>query len=71
MIRIINGGKYNVETLKKHFPDCDLPDDKMLQIAEWLRNYLKQQHITPNNKLLKVLLAYEKEKEYNKRVFGE
>lgn len=48
-----------ITTLRRHFPDCNLSDDTMMEIAEWLRDYLKQEHITPNNKLLKILIAWE------------
>lgn len=48
-----------IETLRKHFPDCPLSDSEIMEIAEWLRNYLKQQHITPNNKMLRVLIDRE------------
>lgn len=51
-----------IETLRRHFPDCNLSDEKMMEIAEWLRDYLKQQHITPNNKMLKVLIDWESTK---------
>lgn len=50
------------ETLRKHFPDCSLTDEKLIEITEWLRDYLKQEHITPNNKVLKVLIAREEYK---------
>ena len=60
-----------IQTLRKHFPDCDLSDERMLEISEWLRGYLGQQHITPNNKLLKVLMAFDNEKQWNKDVFGD
>lgn len=48
-----------ISTLRKHFPECSLSDERIGDVAEWLRVYLRQQHITPNNKLLKVLIAYE------------
>jgi len=51
-----------IETLRRHFPDCKLSDEKMMEIAEWLRDYLKQQHITPNNKMLRVLMDWEDNK---------
>ena len=56
-----------IKTLRKHFPDCELTDEKMMEIAEWLRDHLKQEHITPNNKLLKVLIAWESDKWKPKR----
>ena len=51
-----------IETLRKHFPNCILSDDKMMEISEWLRLYLNQEHITPNNKVLKVLIQWESDK---------
>ena len=48
-----------IATLRKHFPNYSLSDERMMEIAEWLRDYLKQQHITPNNKMLKVLIDFE------------
>lgn len=48
-----------IKTLRRHFPNCSLSDDELIKITEWLRDYLGQQHITPNNKLLKVLIDYE------------
>lgn len=47
------------ETLRKYYPDCNLPDEKMMKIAEWLRVHLNQEHISPTNKLLKVLITWE------------
>ncbi len=51
-----------IETLKRHFPDSNLSDEKLMEISEWLRDHLKQEHISINNKLLKILIAWESEK---------
>lgn len=51
-----------IETLRKHFPDCNLTDDKLLEISEWLRKDLRQEFITPTNKLLGVLIKWEESK---------
>lgn len=51
-----------IETLKRHNPDCNLTDEKMMELAEWLRIHLKQEHISPANKHLKVLFAWEDHK---------
>lgn len=48
-----------IETLRKHFPDCGLEDHQLLEIAEWLRDHLKQEHISVNNKSLANLIAWE------------
>lgn len=51
-----------IETLRKHSLNCNLTDEKMMEIAEWLRVHLKQKHISPANKHLKVLIAWESDK---------
>ncbi len=51
-----------IETLKRHLPNCKLTDDKMMEIAEWLRVELKKEHISPTNKLLKIVIAWEDHK---------
>ena len=48
-----------IETLRRHFPVCMLSDNELMKIAEWLRDYLKVEHISINNKQLKVLIAWE------------
>ncbi|MGP8322378.1 MAG: hypothetical protein ACT6FG_00050 [Methanosarcinaceae archaeon] len=48
-----------IETLKRHFQDYNLTDDKLMEIAEWLRKHLKKEHISTNSKLLEVIIAWE------------
>jgi len=50
------------ETLRRHFPDCGLSAEKMVEVTEWLRDYLGQEHVTPTNKTLRVLIDWEDRK---------
>lgn len=51
-----------LETMRKHYPDCSLTDDKLMELPEWLRVELKQEHVSPINKCLKILIAWEDHK---------
>ena len=53
------------ETLRKHYPNSNLTDDKLMELAEWLRSELKQEHVSPINKQLRILIAWE---EYKNKV---
>jgi len=51
-----------IKTLRSHFPDCKLSDVEMIKLSEWLRDYLKVEHISVNNKILKALIDWENDK---------
>jgi len=54
-----------IETIRKHFPDCKLSDDSLLEITEWLRANQGLQHVGVTNKKLKVLIDWEGRKKEN------
>lgn len=47
------------ETLRKYYPDNLLSDAELVEMAEWTKNYLGKEHISPDNRLLKVLIEWE------------
>lgn len=46
-------------TLRKYYPESKLSDDKLVEIAEWLKKYIKHQHISADNHILAALIAWE------------
>jgi hypothetical protein len=46
------------DTLRKYYPDSTLSDDELMRIAEWLRDYTGQTAVSPDNRILKALIAF-------------
>ncbi len=47
------------ETIRKYYPKTTLSDMELSKLAEWSRDYLGLNHISPENKVLGALIAME------------
>lgn len=48
-----------LKTLRKYFPDTRLDDDRLIEVANWVKQYLRQEHISPANNILKAIVSWE------------
>lgn len=51
-----------LETLRRIYPDSNLSDTDLIELAEWVRTHLKLEHISPHNIVLNAIICYKKEK---------
>ena len=58
-------------TLRKYYPDSLLTGEQLADIAEWLRKYSGHQHISPDNHILAVLVAWEESQGKDIRITQE
>lgn len=50
-------------TLRKYYPTSTLSNDELTNLADWVRDYLGKKHISPDNQILRALVARYDEKE--------
>ena len=58
-MKIIESKMPKAETLRKYYPNSKLSNEQLVTVAEFVRDFLKKEHVSPGNDAVASIIAWE------------